>query len=196
MGLFLDAARAWNDMHDIKYILDVTRNNKLKRIEITFLDEDFPHLVGMQYAKDVDFGMRSAEYYGDRLVPILLTQRMDDTRIQKSRNWNRISGRLNAIINLQNTLDSDFVIAAFDKKKVKGYSQIDALYVIKSVISDDLYFIFLDERSGRYYCKSAFKKEFTDYVQNQPVMLLLRKSKIINGVEKVLYSKSCQCSEE
>ena len=90
-----------------------------------------------------------------------LAKRMDDTKIEASRNWGRISGRLTTIINLQNTLDNDFIIVSFDRSKVKGYCQIDARFVLKSTISDDMYFVFLDERSGRYYCKSAFRKEET-----------------------------------
>lgn len=189
MGLFLEAAIAWHDMCDVTYILDVARNGKMNRIELTFLTEDFPHLAGMQYAKDVDFGIRPAEYYGELLIPVLLSGGMDDTKMEKSRNWERISGRLNAIAHLQETLDGGFIIASFDKEKVRGYSQLNARYVIKSLISNALYFVFLDERSGRYYCKSAFRKENVDYVENQAVMTILQKTKIKSGEVNILYTK-------
>lgn len=190
MGLFLDAANAWHDLHDVKYILDIARKGEWKRLELTFLDEDFPHLAGMQYAGDVDFGIRKAEYYGERLIPALLTKRMDDARIEGSRNWERLSGRLRAILHLQATLDGEFKIVSFDKTKVRTFSRIDAQFVIKSEISDDIYFVFLDEKSGRYYCKSAFRKEFTDYAENQPVMMLLQKTKVKNDIADVLYTRS------
>ena len=200
MGLFFEAATAWNNMCDVTYILDIARNGTMKRIELSFLAEDFPHLAGMQYARDVDFGMRPAEYYGDQLLPALLSGQMDDTKIEKSRMWERISGRLNAIVNLQETLDGDFVIASFDKTKVKGYSQLNAHYVIKSLILEEMYFVFLDERSGRYYCKSAFKKEKTDYVCNQAVMTMLQKNESAKRRSKYLvhetrlYSRSTRKS--
>lgn len=189
MGLFLDAAIAWNDLHNVSYKLDVARKGKLTQIELYFCDEDFPHLVGMQYAKDVDFGIRKFEYYGEKLISALLTKRLDDARIESSRNWDRISGRLTAIINLQNTFDNEFKIFAFNRGKVRGYSQIDAEFLIKSTISDDIYFVFLDKRSGRYYCKSAFGKEPIDYAENQSGMTLLQKIKVVDGAVNILFTK-------
>lgn len=189
MGLFLDAAIAWNDLHNVSYKLDVARKGKLTQIELYFCDEDFPHLVGMQYAKDVDFGIRKFEYYGEKLISALLTKRLDDARIESSRNWDRISGRLTAIINLQNTFDNEFKIFAFNRGKVRGYSQIDAEFLIKSTISDDIYFVFLDKRSGRYYCKSAFRKEPIDYAENQSGMTLLQKIKVVDGAVNILFTK-------
>lgn len=195
MGLFLDAANAWRALHNISYKLDIARKGKLKQIELSFLDEDFPHLAGMQYAADVDFAIRKAEYYGEKLMPALLTGRMDDTKIETSRNWNKISGRLKAIINLQSTLDGEFIIVSFSKEKVRGYSQIDAKFAIKSSVSNDIYFVFLDERSGRYYCKSAFKKESVDYVENQSAMTLLQKIKVVNEIPNILYARDGYCPE-
>lgn len=189
MSLFMDAAIAWNALHNVSYKLDVARKGELKQIELYFCDEDFPHLVGMQYAKDVDFGIRKAEYYGKNLISALLTQRMDDMKIESSRNWDRISGRLTAIINLQNTFDNEFKIFAFNNAKVRGYSQIEAEFLIESTISNDIYFVFLDERSGCHYCKSAFRKELIDYAENQSGMTLLQKTKIVNGVASILFIK-------
>lgn len=189
MGLFLDAANAWNDLKNVSYILDTGRKGKFKRIELFFLDIDFPHISGMQYAKDVDFGIREAEYYGEKLIPALLTGKLNENKITESRNWNKISGRLTAIINLQQMLDNDFKIVAFNKNKVKPFSQLDAKFAIESSISGDIYFVFLDDRSGRYYCKSAFRKEITDYIENQSPITLLQKVKLINDIPTTLFIK-------
>lgn len=195
MGLLLDAARCWNDLHDVKYILDVARKGSLERVELSFLYEDFPHLAGMQYARDVDFGIRRSEYYGERLIPALLDKNMIDTKMEESRNWERITGRLKAIVNLQNVLDGEFTIVFFNKKKVRGFSQIEARFAIRSVTWGDVYFIFLDERSGRYYCKSAFRKETIDYTENQSIMAVLQKSKITAGKTEILYTRSGYCPD-
>lgn len=196
MGLFLDAANAWNDLNNIRYILDLGRNGRLTRIDLSFLIEDFPNLAGMQYAKDVDFGIRRAQYYGKRLIPALLNGHLDDTKIESSRNWDRISGRLTAIVNLQNTFDNEFSIVSFNKAKVRGYSQLEAKFAIKSKISDDIYFIFLDERSGCYYCKSAFRKELTDYTENQSPMRILQKVKIAGDSQNCLFIKEGYIPEQ
>ena len=196
MGLFLDAANAWNDLHNISYILDIARKGVLTRIDSSFIDEDFPHLAGMQYARDVDFGIREAEYYGARLIPALLNKRIDDSKIEESRNWIKISGRLTAIINLQNTLDNEFCIVSFNKMKVRTFCQIEAKFLIKSMVSEDIYFLFLDERSGRYYCKSAFCKEFTDYMENQSPMKVLQKIKMIDNVPHTIFISHGYMPEE
>ena len=137
MGLLLEAAIAWNALRNISYILDITKQGSgtVERIELSFLDEDFPHAAGMQYAVDVDFNIRPNKYYGAKLIPALLTGRMIDTKIESGRNWDRISGRLSAITHLQNTLDGPFSIKSFDRDKVQGYSKIDAKFIIQSMIS-------------------------------------------------------------
>lgn len=189
MGLFLDAAVAWNDLCDTHYIFDLARKGQLNRVELSFLNEDFPHLAGMQYAKDVDFGIRQAEYYGERLVPALLSNYMDDSKIETSRNWERISSRLTAIVNLQHTLDNEFIVVLFSKAKVRGFCQIDAKFAIKNTVSGEVFFIFLDEKSGRYYCKSAFKKELIDYAENQSAMTVLQKIKIVGSNSAILFTR-------
>ena len=191
MGLLLEAAIAWNDLHNVSYILDVTKKGSgtVKRIELSFLDEDFPHAAGMQYAGDVDFGIRPNQYYGAKLIPALLTGQMIDTKIESGLQWNKISGRLTALVHLQTTLDGSFLIRSFEKGKVPGYSAINAKFIIQSTISDEMYFVFLDERSNKYYCKSAFKKEKTDFMKNQTLVTVLQKTKTIDGVPHVLYTK-------
>ena len=189
MGLLLDAAKVWDSLHNTYYIMDVARKGKLQRIELSFSSEDFSHLAGMQYAQDVDFGIRKSLYYGERLIPALLSGQMNDEKIENSRNWEKISGRLSAIINLTKTLDGQFVIVSFNNTRVKGYCKIAAKYAIKNVISGDMYFLFIDERSGQYYFKSAFKKEDVDYTENQPVLTMLQKIKVIDNARSVLYSR-------
>lgn len=189
MGLFFDAATEWNNLLDKKYFIVVAHKGKKKEIELSFLNEDFYHLAGMQYAQDVDFGINKAEYYGELLVPAILNKTLDSSKIESSRNWIKISGRLTAIINLQNTLDNDFKIFSFNKNKVGVFSRLEARYVIKNLISDEEYFVFFDKQEGRYYCKSAFKKECVDYTKNQTPLTLLQKTKIFCDNSKLLFLK-------
>ena len=44
------------------------RKKKSYVVSLSFERYDFPHLVGMQYANDVDFKINSAEYYGEKLI--------------------------------------------------------------------------------------------------------------------------------
>ncbi len=187
MCLLLKAAHAWQELENVEYFIDLGKKGNLTKLNLIFNDADFPHLAGMQYAEGVDFGVRLDEYYGKKLVPALINGKIDAGKVETSENWDMISGRLAAIINLQHTLDGNFSIVMFNRRKVKGHSKIDAKFVIKSTITNDTYFVFLDERSGKYYCKSAFRKDAVDYVENQSSMTVLRKIKSINGMSSELY---------
>ena len=105
-------------------------------------------------------------------------EEMDGRRIENGRNWERIKGRLDAIIGLKETLEGDFLIAQFNPQKVRGNSQIDADFIIKNERSGETYFVFIDEKDEQqHYCKSAFAKENTDYMENQSMLTVLKKRK-------------------
>lgn len=196
MGLLLDAARSWEELRNISYIIEVGRRGTLERIELSFSEGDFAHLSGMHYAKDIDLGLRRSEYYGERLLGAVLDGRIDDQRIEKSRRWNdTIRGRLTTVTKLQEILDNPFKIVSFDKRKVRGYCVIDARFAIKSEITGEICFVFLDEATGRYYCRSAFSDSVKDYTENQSVMTVLRKVKTVGEASEVLYSKPGYVSE-
>lgn len=189
MGLLYEAAKAWENLNNKEYVFIVAHKKKKNEIELTFNYEDFPHLIGMHYAKDVDFGLNEAEYYGNRLVPAIINKVLDDEKIEQSRNWNNISGRLNSIIKLQNTLDNDFGIFKFNSKKVRGHSRIEAKYVIKNLSTEEVYFVFFDEADKRFFCKSTFQKNNIDYSENQTRLTMLQKTKIVDGTSRLLYQK-------
>ena len=188
MCLLVKAAREWERLSKTEYHIVTGRRGKSFHIRLKFAFEDFPHLSGMQYARDVDFGIRSSEYYGEKLIPALLNGRMDGRRIENGRNWERIRGRLDAIIGLKETLEGDFLIAQFNAQKVRGNSRIDADFIIKNERSGETYFVFIDEKDEyQHYCKSAFAKENVDYMENQSMLTVLKKEKIENGETVVLY---------
>ncbi|MBR5570761.1 MAG: hypothetical protein IKW10_07720 [Oscillospiraceae bacterium] len=188
MCLFLEAAQAWQRLIETRYYITAGRKGKLYQFRLDFKLEDFPHIAGMQYAQDVAFGLRTSEYYGKKLVPALLNGRLDGTKIEKSRNWERIRGRLCAIIGLQQTLESNFSIALFDPAKVPTNSKIDAVYVIKNQDSGESYFIFIDkDKQYRHYCKSAFAESNINYMKNQSMLTLLKLDKFDSGKHQLIY---------
>ena len=190
MCLFKQAALAWLGLIKTEYEIVAGQAGRQYRIKLSFEAADFPHLAGMQYARDVEFNLRPAQYYGEKLVYTLANGKLDGTRIEKSRNWPKIKGRLEAIIKLQSTLDSNFAISLFDPNRVRGMnSKIDADYLIKNLETNETYFVFIDEdQSHRQYCKSAFKKDHIDYMDNQQKLTLLKSTKYVNGIPEVLYT--------
>ena len=191
MCLFKQAAEAWLELIGTEYEIITGRKGKPYTINLDFAAADFPHLAGMQYALDVDFGLRSSEYYGAKLIPALVDGKLDGTKIEKSRNWSKIiEGRLKAIINLQKTLDSNFAISLFDPRKVRGtHSKIDADFLIKNLDTGETYFVFISEDSThRQYCKSAFAQEGVDFMDNQQKLTILQNTKRINESATVLFT--------
>lgn len=189
MGLLLEAAHVWDELCKLSYTIVLGHKGSLSEIDLTFEPADLPHLVGMQYAKDVDFGLRPAEYYGANLVAAILSGRLDETRICGAREWPRIEGRLQAIINMRQTISGDFEIARFNPKKVHGSCNINAEYVIRNQHSGQIFFVFLDSARGRYYCKSAFQNGYLDYMRFQTRMTVLSITKQDSSGREELYRR-------
>ncbi len=184
MGLLHDAAIAWDGLRNTTYYLLLGRAGTLcDSVTLDFAPEDFPHLSGMQYTDDVDFGMSRAERMGKKLIRKIVDKEVDDALIEKSDNWTkRVKGRLRSILELENTLDSDFLIFKFDPAKTKNCSGINAKYVIKSNTSNLSFFVFVDEKnSNRWYCKSIFSFSHADYTAGQTRVTVLKKQKRVAG---------------
>ena len=178
MCLLTEAARRWEQLSQTEYHILAGKRGKEISIHLKFDFADFPHLSGMQYAQDVDFGLRPSEYYGERLIPSILSGKLEAANMERSLNWLRIKGRLNAIIHLQETLDTEFLIARFRPNLVRIHCKIDAEYIIKNLHSGEVFFVFIDKGTGqRYYCKSAFERTTIDYLENQAVLTVLKKKK-------------------
>lgn len=187
MGLLLDAACAWEDLCKVAYSIELGHKGKHFALFLTFEPSELPHLAGMQYATDVDFGLRRAEFYGENLIAAVLSGRLDENRIRNAREWPRIEGRLKAIVSLRQTFSGRFRIARFNPKKVSGSCNIDAEYIIENIVSGETFFVFLDAKKGRYFCKSAFQSEYTDYMRFQTTMTVLKVEKHDSLGTTVLY---------
>ena len=191
MGLFLDAAVKWSSLQNTQYLLVLGHKKSTEYINMTFRPEDFDHLSGMQYANDIDFGLHRNQYRGDKLIPALLSAKLDDKLIEKSQSWDKISERLSAIIRLDEILDSDFVIYKFDRFKLPFHSDIKAAYCIYSETQKNGVFLFLDEEQRCYYCKSVFEKDCNNYRTNQTRWTVLKKEKTTElGTKTIFLHKS------
>ena len=181
MGLLMDAANAWNNLRHTRYYLMLGwRGRWSSELVLDFHPAQFPHLAGMQYADDVDFGVNRAELRGEKLLPKLLKaeSKIDDSLIEKAAKWDTwIKGRLQGIVALEATLDSDFIICQYDPEKVPHGTQIQAEYVIKNINTGMNFFVFLNEDEGRYFCCSIFQLVHVDYTTNQRRVKVLKKRK-------------------
>ena len=187
MGLFLSAANAWASLLSTSYKLRIGHKGTMKELLLQFHAVNFDHLSGMHYAKDIDFKRHRKEYQGAKLLSVLQSGVLDDSLIEKSVNWPKISNRLTAIIHLQEILESDFEIYSFSPSRLPFPSKIQAAYFLFSEAINDGVFLFLDEKSGSYYCKSAFHDDAHDYRAGQSRWTVLTKSRCSADSEILLY---------
>ena len=187
MGLFLDAATEWNKLLNTEYLIVTGHKKKLHSFYLKFQSIDFYHLSGIHYATDVDFKARRKEYEGEKLINALLTGKINDENIEKAAKWDRIKSRLLGILNLKKILESDFRIYYFSANKLPFYSKIKATYLVYSEELQMGIFLFLDKRDDFVYCKSIFGDENLDYRANQTPITVLKKVRIDQDEETVLY---------
>ena len=188
MGLFLDAAKQWQSLYDTSYTIMIGHKKQMNTIKLVFRSVDFDHLSGIHYADDIDFKLHRNEYRGDKLIPALLSQKLDDELIEKSVNWDsKISERLTAIIDIRKILDTDFKLYRFSGKKLPFYSDIVAAYFLYSEQCQNGVFLFGDKDDECFYCKSIFKKDARNYCTNQTSLTVLKKVKTVNNIDEVLY---------
>ena len=186
MGLLEDAANAWNTMQNRKYYLLLGRAGKSEEFTLSFHPRMFPHLAGFQYLNDIDLGIHRSEIFNGKLISKILSGKIKTEDILKSEKWENIKGRLLGIVELENTLDSQFLIHRFDPSRVPHGSLIEANYVIKNLKSGVTFFVFIDEKNNEWFCRSIFRMEQTDYTINQARLTVLKKEKYID--EKLIFS--------
>lgn len=187
MCLFLQAAAAWTDLLTTEYVFILGYKNKEYNIHLIFEKVDFYHLSGMHYAKDVDFKIPFKKMYGEKLIDLIASNKINACDIEKSKNWERIKGRLESIITLKKILESNFLIYRFAPNKLGFNSEILAKYLIHSPDLNLSLFLFLDDAGERFYCKSIFTEQNRDYTQNQTQYKVLRKTKIEDSTETELF---------
>lgn len=187
MGLLFDAACAWELLCETQYTLVLGRRKNLHTINLSFRKEDFPHVIGINYASDVDLGFRKNEYFGGKLIGLVKRGKISENQLLKSRNWKRIKGRLLAAINIQSIIEGNFLIAEFHPERLNVLSKIEAQYVIRNNNGNNIFFIFLDSETGRFYCRSAFQYEEIDYFANQPTLKPLKITKTFRGNTTILF---------
>ena len=176
MGLFLDAANAWLQLADNSYDIIIGHRNSTQRLHLTFHLEDFDHLSGIQHAEDIDFKLPRKKYRGKQLIPALLGGKVDECLLEQSVNWNIIEPRLQAILQLQRVLESDFSIYEFNPHKLSFHTSIKAAYCIFSAECQCGIFLFVDYENDRVYCKSIFILDQRDFLENQTRWTVLKKS--------------------
>jgi len=144
MGLLLEAAKHWDKLGNTSYCITTGYKKQMNIINLMFRNVDFDHLSGIHYADDIDFKLHRNEYRGGKLIPALISGKLDDGLIEKSINWDKISDRLSAILDICKILESDFVMYKFSPRRLPFHSDISAMFFLYSEQHQNGVFLFLD----------------------------------------------------
>ena len=180
MNLLQQSAMAWKEMTEYSYLFTYGYKKKLFTINLTFSLEDYPHLAGFQYMKDLSL----PNYTSAKLINRILEGKISFKNIQKAAQYETlIKPRLKALIHLKESLDNPFVLLSYMPKMYPFYTNMKADYLISSHINFTSYIFIIQSNKLSsfkcdYLCCSLFEKGERDYNTNQKTLTILKKERI------------------
>lgn len=180
MDILQQSAFTWKELTEYRYHFVYGCKKTLYPINLTFSLEDYPHLAGFQYLKDIAL----PNYTSAKIVNRILDGKITYKQIQKAAQYEEmVKPRLEALIHLKNSLDHDFNLYSFMPKVYPFITNIKADYLIAShLLLDSYVFIIHTAPAGDakcdFLCCSAFAKGKRDYEINQRKRTLLKKERI------------------
>ena len=180
MDILQRSALAWKELTEYRYQFVYGYKKTLYPINLTFSFEDYPHLAGFQYLKDISI----PNYTSAKIVDRILEGKITFEQIQKAVQYEEmVKPRLEALFHLKNSLDNEFDLYSFMPRMYPFVTNIKADYLIAShIVIDSYVFIIHTTPNGDskcdFLCCSAFAKGERDYEANQRKRALLKKERI------------------
>ena len=109
-NLLLDAASVWKMLTEYSYEITYGYKNKLYIITLFFYPEEFYHLAGFQYLKDLNLPRYNSKALLDRVLNKKITY---DQIIKGCQFETMVKPRLEALSRLKETLDNDFALFSY-----------------------------------------------------------------------------------
>ena len=160
MDLLQQSAQAWKEITEYRYLFTYGYKKQLYPINLTFSLEDYPHLAGFQYMKDISLPNYSSAKIADRI----LEGKILFEKVQKAAQYEEmIKPRLEALVHLKESLDNKFNLYSYMPRMYPFITGIKADYLISSHFSvDNFIFIIKANAQGElkcdFLCCSIFKK--------------------------------------
>lgn len=180
MELLQKSALTWKELTEYRYQFVYGYKKTLYSVNLSFSYEDYPHLAGFQYLKDISL----PNYSSSKIVNRILEGKISFEQIQKAAQYEEmVRPRLEALVQLKNSLDNDFSLYSFMPRMYPFITSIKADYLIASHIVIDSY-VFIIHTSPKgdakcdFLCCSAFTKGNRDYEANQRKRSLLKKERV------------------
>ncbi len=167
------AALVFQELLDCEYEIVLGKKKKLYSFVLEFRKQDFFHLAGLQYLKDIPQLKKSREVIFDEIINGILTEET----IKKSCFFSKIEERIEGLSEIEKILDSNETVFRFYKTK-SSFSNIDAEYFLETKLNDKTNYIFIDRNLlDKMFCRSFFFNDTNEYRINQIRMFLLKKEK-------------------
>lgn len=180
MDILQQSALVWKELTEYRYLFSYGYKKKLYTINLTFSYEDYPHLAGFQYLKDISL----PNYTSAKIVKRILADKISFEQIQKASQYDKmVKPRLEAIIHFKKALDNDFSLYSFMPQMYPFFTNIKADFLLASHI-DIASYIFIIHTSPNgdakcdFLCCSAFTQGNRDYEINQRKYTLLKKERL------------------
>lgn len=180
MDLLQQSALAWKEITEYQYLFTYGYKKQLYPISLTFSLDDYPHLAGFQYMKDISLPNYSSAKIADRI----LEGKILFEKIQEAAQYeNMIKPRLEVLVHLKESLDNEFHLYSYMPRMYPFITSIKADYLISSHFSvDNFIFIIKANSQGAlkcdFLCCSIFEKGDRDYETNQRPRILVKKERI------------------
>lgn len=184
--LLVLAASTWTELMEYRYSFTYGYQKQLYKICLSFSVQDFPHLAGFQYLKDIQL----PKFNPPKAVEMILSGKIKYDTVQKSSQFdNLVKPRLLALVRLKDTLENDFGLYSFMPRYYPFTTTIKADYLI-STLTGPIDFVFIirsgavessgtqEMTIGDFMCCSAFEMDVRDYRCNQRPRTILRKERI------------------
>lgn len=141
--LLVLAASAWTELTEYRYSFTYGYRKQLYTICLSFSVQDFPHLAGFQYLKDIQL----PKFNPPKAVEMILSGKIKYDTVQKAHS-SIISSNLDylPLVHLKDTLENDFGLYSFMPRFYPFATTIKADYLI-ATLTGSIDFIFII-RSG------------------------------------------------
>lgn len=184
-----NAAIKYQKLLDCQYNFIVGCKGKEYPISLTFSNDEFHHLAGLQYLNDIRYIRRTSRA---EIFINIIQGSINDDYLSKSSNYSDILQRLDDITDLEKFLDSNKTIFKFNRS-ANPHSMINADFILKNNENKINTYFFIQRKSdGTYFGKSIFsrKEKEYDYTQGHTQCTLLFKEKIdlLTNERQVLYT--------
>lgn len=187
MDKLKEAALLFQKLLGVKYKIILGKKGKLTEFYIDFNKEDFFHLIGLQYLKDLPQLKKNRAFIFDKI----LSDNITENQISKSCFYTDIEQRISDFLLFEELLDSNETIFKYSFNR-SSFSDIRAEYLLKTTYKIRTNYIFIDKRTNidNKFCRSFFFNDKNNYCQNQVTMTLLYKEKIFaNGSSVIQLNK-------